>query len=79
MYPNLKLQLWRAGLKQNQAAKLMGVDESAFSRIVNGYKSPSSTFRRGIAALLRRDEAWLFEYHDVVPSPSTTGEGATDH
>lgn len=61
MYPNLKLELWRSGIRQNSLARMLGVDESTLSRIVNGYREPNAELRARIAAVLNRDEAWLFE------------------
>lgn len=64
MYPNLKLHLWRTGLRQNQLAKLLQMDDTLLSKIVNGYREPSATVRRRIAEVLGKDEAWLFERAD---------------
>lgn len=61
MYPNLKLQLWRSGIRQNCLAKMVGVDETVLSKIVNGYRQPTAELRAKIAATLERDEHWLFE------------------
>jgi transcriptional regulator with XRE-family HTH domain len=61
MYANLKLQIWRTGIRQNRLAKLLGMDEALLSRIVNGYREPNAEVRAQIAALLHSDEAWLFE------------------
>lgn len=61
MYPNLKLQLWRTGLRQNQLAKLLHIDDTLLSKIMNGYREPSAVVRRQIAEALRQDENWLFE------------------
>ena len=61
MYPNLKLELWRCGLRQNLLAKKLGMDESLLSRIVNGYRQPNPELRAKIAVLLKQDEQWLFE------------------
>jgi transcriptional regulator with XRE-family HTH domain len=60
MYPNLKLQLWRSGIRQNRLAKTLGVDETLFSKIVNGFREPSSDLRQRIATALECDAAWLF-------------------
>lgn len=72
MYPNLKLELWRSGIRQNRLAQLLGVDESVLSRIVNGFREPNQQIRSKIADMLQRDEQWLFD---------TTGEkgGASSH
>jgi len=61
MYPNLKLQLWRMGIRQNRLALDLGMDETTLSKIVNGFREPSPEIRGRIAVLLRTDEAWLFE------------------
>ena len=61
MYPNLKLEIWRSGMRQNLLAKMLGMDETLLSRIVNGYRQPNPELRAKIAVLLRRDEQWLFE------------------
>jgi transcriptional regulator with XRE-family HTH domain len=72
MYPNLKLQLWRSGVRQNRLAQMLGMDESMLSRIVNGFREPSQQVKEKIAELLQSDEAWLFE----VPAKDTAPHGA---
>jgi transcriptional regulator with XRE-family HTH domain len=61
VYPNLKLQIWRSGLRQNRFAQLAEVDETMLSRILNGYRLPSPELRKRIAELLAADEEWLFQ------------------
>jgi transcriptional regulator with XRE-family HTH domain len=61
MYPNLKLQLWKMGMRQNRLAKLLGMDEAMLSKIVNGFRPPSAKLRQTIATLTHSDEQWLFE------------------
>jgi transcriptional regulator with XRE-family HTH domain len=61
MYPNLKLQLWRKGIRQNRLALSLGMDETMLSKIVNGFREASPEIRGKIAVLLQTDEAWLFE------------------
>ena len=61
MYPNLKLQLWRAGIRQNELARLLHIDDTVLSKIVNGYREPTTELRRRIAEVLEQDECWLFE------------------
>jgi len=61
MYPNLKLQIWKSGVRQNRLARMLQIDESMLSRIVNGYRQPSAHIRENLAALLDSDPAWLFE------------------
>ncbi len=61
MYPNLRIQLWKSGIRQNRLAKLLQMDETLLSRIVNGFRQPSPDFRKKISELLQSDEAWLFQ------------------
>jgi len=61
MYPNLKLQLWRQGVRQNRLASMLVIDETQLSRIVNGFREPSPDLREKIATLLSCDADWLFE------------------
>jgi len=69
MYPNLKLQLWKAGIRQNRLASMLGLDESLLSKIVNGFREPSPTVRAKIAGLLHSDEQWLFERSEIQQQP----------
>jgi transcriptional regulator with XRE-family HTH domain len=61
MYPNLKLQLWKMGMRQNRLARSLGMDETMLSKIVNGFREPSGDVRERIAGLLHSDAAWLFD------------------
>ena len=61
MYPNLKLQLWKSGIRQNRLAQMLGIDETMLSRIMNGFREPNPQVKSKIADLLQRDAAWLFE------------------
>lgn len=64
MYPNLKLELWRSGIRQNRLAQMLGVDETILSRVMNGYREPSQQMRSKIAEVLQRDEHWLFDLQE---------------
>ncbi len=70
MYANLKLQLWKTGIRQNRLAQMLGMDETMLSKIVNGYREPSPSIRSAIANALEADEAWLFTRvgRDAQPS-----------
>ena len=70
MYLNLKLQLFKTGMRQNRLAKQLGVDESILSKIINGFREPSQEMRARIATLLESDEEWLFERADRSSVPS---------
>jgi len=68
MYPNLKLQLWKTGIRQNRLAKMLGLDEAMLSKIVNGFRQPSPQIRERIASLLESDEQWLFQPAQLGPA-----------
>jgi transcriptional regulator with XRE-family HTH domain len=70
MYPNLKLQIWKSGIRQNRLAKMLGMDETMLSRIVNGYRNPKAEVRENIAKLLNCNPLWLFE-QEVDPVPES--------
>lgn len=74
MYPNLKLELWKAGIRQNRLAQLLGIDETLLSRVMNGFREPSQELRSKIAELLQRDESWLF---DSLTRESKSAPGQT--
>jgi plasmid maintenance system antidote protein VapI len=67
MYPNLKLQLWTSGIRQNRLAQMLEIDETIVSRIINGFREPSQEMRLRIAALLKSDADWLFQTIDKKP------------
>lgn len=77
MYPNLKLQLWKTGVRQNRLAKMLEIDESSLSKMINGFREPSPDLRLRIAEMLGCDAAWLFNPEErpaVAPEePGTTG------
>ncbi len=73
MYLNLKLQLFKTGMRQNRLAKQLGVDESILSKIINGFREPSEEMRARIATALQSDQEWLFERADPSGVPSKNG------
>jgi transcriptional regulator with XRE-family HTH domain len=80
MYLNLKLQLFKTGMRQNRLALQLGVDESILSKIINGFREPSREMRARIATLLQSDEEWLFERADqsgIATSSSATRMAAS--
>jgi transcriptional regulator with XRE-family HTH domain len=74
MYPNLRLQLWRRKIRQNQLAKMLEIDETILSRIMNGFRQPRPEMRKQIALLLESDEVWLFETENESDGKLRTGE-----
>lgn len=71
MYQNLKLQIWKSGIRQNRLARELNMDETVLSKIINGYRQPSSQLKARIAQYLHIDEAWLFE---IDPETVTRAE-----
>lgn len=69
MFPNLKLQIFRRGSRQNQLAKAIGIDETVLSKIIHGYRAPTIAQRKILASYLEADEAWLFERFEAVALP----------
>ncbi len=72
MYPNLKLQLWTSGLRQNRLARMLEMDETTLSRIVNGFREPSIELRNNIAGMLKCDVDWLFQRRDSASERTGT-------
>ncbi len=60
VYPNLRLQLWKLGMRQNRLAQMIGIHETELSRILNGFRRLDPEMRARIAAVLQTDEKWLF-------------------
>jgi transcriptional regulator with XRE-family HTH domain len=61
MYPNLKLQLWKSGIRQNRLAQMVGIHESLLSKVLNGFREPDLDLQKRIAAVLQCDPNWLFD------------------
>lgn len=74
IYPNLKLRIYTAGMRQNRLAKMLGIDEAYLSKIINGYREPSGNIRRSLAEILQSDPEWLF--HKMQISELTPFEGS---
>jgi transcriptional regulator with XRE-family HTH domain len=64
MYPNLKLQLWKTGMRQNRLANVLLIDETVLSKIINGFRQPSRDLQERIAKVLECDPDWLFEQNE---------------
>ncbi len=74
IYPNLKLTIYKTGIRQNRLAKMVGIHEAYLSRIVNGTREPGDSLRRSIADALQCDPDWLFEREKVVAFPALLRE-----
>lgn len=60
MFPNLKLEIWRSGLRQNRLALELSIDETLLSKVINGFRRPSPQLRAALASYFQKDETWLF-------------------
>ena len=78
MYPNLKLQIWRLGVRQNRLAQMIGIHETLLSKIVNGFRTPDAEVKGRLAAALKCDAAWLFtpSQPDAGAEPSPTQDAS---
>jgi transcriptional regulator with XRE-family HTH domain len=74
VYPNLKLQIWKTGIRQNRLAQMLGIDQTLLSKIVNGFRVPDEELRAKIAVLLHSDQGWLFEAAERSPEPIGTNK-----
>ena len=72
MFPNLKVQIFRQSSHQNKLAKAVGIDETLLSKIIHGYRTPTSDQKRVIASYLQADEDWLFESFEATPRVSAS-------
>lgn len=77
MYSNLKLQLWKSGIRQNQLAQMVSIDDTLLSKIVNGFRKPSPELKARISRVLQCDEAWLFEESQRAARPPDESAGKT--
>ncbi len=77
MYPNLKLQIFKRGVRQNHLAKQIGISDAMLSKIIHGYREPSDNERKILSAYLDADETWLFEKFESDSVPPTTGAPAS--
>jgi transcriptional regulator with XRE-family HTH domain len=65
MYPNIKIQIFRKGIHQNQLARILGMDETLLSKIIRGYREPSEAQRKELAEYFQVSEQWLFDKSDA--------------
>ena len=72
-YPNLKLQIFRRGLRQNVLAQELKIDETFLSKVIHGHREPSAIVRKRIAEYLAVDENWLFEKYPTEDPRQNVG------
>jgi len=68
MYANIKLEVFRRGIHQNQLARALGMDETLLSKIIRGFREPSEAQRKQLADYLDASEQWLFEKSELTHS-----------
>lgn len=79
IYPNLKLRIYTAGMRQNRLAKMLGIDEAYLSKIINGYREPSGNIRKSLAEILQSDPEWLFHKMQISELAPFEGSPAPRH
>jgi transcriptional regulator with XRE-family HTH domain len=57
----LKAAILQRGLSQRETSKLSDIPENRLSTIINGWVNPTPLERARLAAVLRQDEAVLFD------------------
>lgn len=65
MYPNLKIAIFKRGLRQNHLAKELGISDALLSKIIHGFREATGEQRALLAGYLGESEEWLFERFDV--------------
>lgn len=80
MYPNLKMEIWLSGIRQNRLARELSLDETVLSKVINGYRQPSPRLRALLAQYFNKNESWLFQ---TEPAPvnrvALRTNGANNH
>ena len=71
MYPNLKLAIFKRGLRQNHLAREVGIHEVALSKIIHGVREASPAQRSRLCAYLNAEESWLFESYVCAPAKAS--------
>jgi transcriptional regulator with XRE-family HTH domain len=77
MYANIKLQIFRRWIHQNQLARTLGMDETLLSKIIRGFREPSEAQRKQLADYLHASEQWLFEKSEFSDSSEILAKAAS--
>jgi transcriptional regulator with XRE-family HTH domain len=72
MYPNLKIAIFKRGLRQNHLAKELGMSDAVLSKIIHGFREATNEQRTLLAGYLGENEEWLFERFDVAVAAAGT-------
>ena len=75
MYPNLKIAMWKAGVRQRVLAQQLNLNETVVSKVMNGTRKPSPRMRATIAEFFQVDPEWLFEQATIGVLPAPKGNG----
>jgi len=88
MYPNLKIAIFKRGIRQNHLARELGMNDAVLSKIIHGFREPSNEQKALLSGYLREDEDWLFERFETAavaaagasagPMPATVAQGKED-
>jgi len=79
VYPNLKMEIWLSGIRQNRLARELRVDETVLSKVINGYREPSRELRALLAQYFNKSEGWLFHMEPAHPVRGPLRNGTVNH
>ena len=68
VYPNLKMEIWLSGIRQNRLARELNLDETVLSKVINGYRQTSEKMRALLAQYFNKNERWLFQTEPTQPN-----------
>jgi len=72
MYPNLKVAIFKRGLRQNYLARELGLNDALLSKIIHGFREPTAEQKVLISGYLGENEEWLFERFETAMAARTS-------
>ncbi|HEY7406219.1 MAG TPA: helix-turn-helix transcriptional regulator [Candidatus Angelobacter sp.] len=72
------MEIWLSGIRQNRLARELHVDETVLSKVINGYREPSTELRALLAEYFNKNENWLFHTEQAQPMRGLRN-GTTNH
>jgi transcriptional regulator with XRE-family HTH domain len=73
------MEIWLSGIRQNRLARELRVDETVLSKIINGYREPSTELRALLSQYFNKSENWLFHMEPAQPVRGPLRNGAASH
>lgn len=72
------MEIWLSGIRQNRLARELHVDETVLSKVINGYREPSTELRALLAQYFNKSEHWLFHMEPAQPIRGSLRNGAAN-